>query len=46
MLIDELLLEYEKDFFKYSFCNDKEALDLRFHDDFVSRNSIQYKELT
>lgn len=35
MIIDELLLQFEKDFFKYKFCHDKESLNSRIHDDFI-----------
>lgn len=35
MIIDELILGYEMDFFKKAFCDDIQNLENRIHDDFM-----------
>ncbi len=46
MILDELLFKYEKDFFNYNFCHDKEAFVSRIHDDFLEygTSGIIYKK--
>ena len=47
MNLEQLILMYEKDFFKRSFCNEKHNLDHRIHDEFMEfgqSGCVYYKD--
>ena len=47
MDLEQLILQYEKDFFKKDFCNEKHNLDHRIHDEFMEfgqSGCVYYKD--